>query len=333
MKKPSLFATISLSGVSKDGIFSTKVVPETDVSETKNCFHQITDEFVYSVHLEASSTWEEQVAQLDLKQFTQLLFDDSFVKKINGISRVCCDLKRNILLPYGERIPTSTNGTAARPGADAAAIPVAKVSQVAKENTIGSNQAAHPPAASVTKAASVPSAVSSFFTSTKVEKKRTVAEISKTTSDKCTVDKVDVPAVGVTAPAVGVAAPVEDEEEWDDGSGYKPQKSNLSKRSGAKHILEDEDAWTHVPTATAPGDSDTQDAGSASLESQAPVPEETGKGGKRKTPLVTRGAMDDFVNDHTFEGDEAVPPAPERKRKLVEKVWDLYVPMRVVFIP
>ena len=73
-----------MSGVSKDNVFTTKVVAETDVAETKNSFKEITDEFIYSVHLEASATWEEQVAQLDLRQFTQLLFDDKFIQKINS---------------------------------------------------------------------------------------------------------------------------------------------------------------------------------------------------------------------------------------------------------
>ena len=41
-------------------------------------------------------------------------------------------------------------------------------------------------------------------------------------------------------------------------------------------------------------------------------------------PLVTRGAMDDFVNDHTFEGDDVVPAVSEKKRKLVEKVGDTF---------
>jgi hypothetical protein len=163
------FATISICGLNKDGMYRTVVVPHSEGDAARVMFSKIMTEFIYSLHANKSSVWQEQVAQLDFEQMSNLFDDDSYMERVNAISHVACDLKENVRLPSGTKIsvnrvvPAAVVRTATVPppsssgsGAKASALVSAKTLSVPTSGFFSSSNGAPAKAA-------VSSAVSGFF--------------------------------------------------------------------------------------------------------------------------------------------------------------------------
>jgi len=309
------FATISICGLNKEGMYRTVVVPRAEVDTARLEFSKIMTEFIYSLHINKSSQWQEEVAQLDLAQMSALFAGDGFVEKLSGISNVSCDLAENVLLPAGTKVSVTR------------IVPDAPTRTVSASAPASSSGFGTKPAPSSTSSASsskpapskaaVSSAVAGFFgKSSAPAKPKPVA--APPVAAPAVVESTCAPSSASTR----VIQDDEDDDEWDDGSGYKPKKSNLSKRV-AKSILDDDEAWDSASkNAQAAADSTT----AMDIENVDNADQTKAKRGKHA--IVQRGAMDDFVNDGSFEGDAKVVASAgngtpgERKKKLVEKTFE-----------
>ena len=375
-KFPQNPATYSVTGMTTDGILRTKVVIEKDVEALKSSLSSIHCEFIYSIHMDNSENWEQEVALLDFEQFSLLLSDKSFLSAANGIGGINGNIKENVLLSAGERVSRSplsaisissntinnTNAGSPRSGLPPKGPSTNSIKNsfsTGNTNTNTNTNTNSNIAASVVNV-KVPTAVSSFFSSSsttsnnnnnnknnsKTEKKTTKdnskpnifasSNKNKNTSNKNTSNK------NPSNPEISTKEEIadanndtdtnsksktiidDDDEEWDDGSGYKPKKSNLSKRN--KTILDDEEMWENTKETPAEESVpvDPMEVDVDGVDGVEGVGEDKTTEKKKKKPvLVSRGAMDDYVNDHTFEGDDVVAPtvtSTERKKKLVEKV-------------
>lgn len=345
-KNSQHFATIAIGGFNKDGMYRTVVVPRTEVDASRGQFSKIMTEFVYSLHINKSSQWQEEVAQLDFEQMSNLFAEDCFVEKVNRIGSVSCDLKHNVLLPAGTKVsvnrvvpPVPPARTVSTPAAAASSSGSGGAGNQSNPFTIGKSVSA--PNTSIfgnnstaPVKTTVSAAVSGFFSKNTVESKlkpkpKGASTTVDASSTQGSADKTASPAGAAVSATSRVIQDDEDDDEWDDGSGYKPKKSNLAKRVPKnKSILDDDEVWDDAKTAK-----DT-DPVCTPMEVENVV---ENKGKKGKHALVQRGAMDDFVNDGSFEGDAKVGPggvcldegvngsgsgAGGRKKKLVEKTFE-----------
>lgn len=316
---PEYFVTTAITGLLKDGSLSHQVVRHNDIEATRTLFSSILGEYIYSIHTSESSCWREEVAQLDLNQFTTLFsskVSSSMIGLNKRVSSISLD-KDPLLLPPGERIsvaplPTPPPATIPTSGAVKASKPVSTGSFFGSSTNTNSGSFSNKE-----KSSKVSASVSNFFTQSK---KESVPE-KKVENSK--------PAVASTPMAVDD----EEDDEWDDGSGYKPSKANLQKRV-KKNILDDDDAWEAAAVHTAALEKQSKDEKKSNDNDKSECNSvemgvEEAEKLKAKKKVYTRGAMDDFVNDHSFEGDDepkavtasATALGPNnRKKKLVEKV-------------
>ncbi len=100
------------------------------------------------------------------------------------------------------------------------------------------------------------------------------------------------------------------DEEWDDGTQYKTNKSNLLNR-GKYNSKFDEDNNDQAIDNNVDINLNSQEQSNSQTETDSP---------KKNNKKYVRGAMDDFVRDSQDELETDAPTLKKKKRKLIEKV-------------
>jgi hypothetical protein len=336
---PNVAATYCISGFIDDSNYVVSVVPELSLEEKKASFRDIDSINVYSLQkstLHSASIYNQLQAsdnQLVNEQLANESSSSSFIMNTMGAIK----LDGVIVKPVGQRLvqPSLKASSAASESSNkaASAATAGKASAAAL-----SAPASKAPVASIannffSKVSGKPT--SAKPTNTNSASKPTAAPVANAAASKPTEAPTVASSTVSSAPqSSGAKEMVDDEEdgEWDDGAGYKPNKENLKNR---------------LPANSIPQDIEEGAKNSMSLEKQAAAEEcadqeegqddadSAGKKHSKKATAVVRGAMDDYFEDvaiEKFKADQVADAAPEKKkkRKLVEKVTYLSIIFREI---
>lgn len=308
----SVNGTISVSylvvGTNQHGGLSFVVASESELDSVRSALTLVRSEELYAIHKVKSVANKTEIQALEFEQASEILLMNhpntkEFLSNEGGYI-TCPSIE---VKPLGQRIlsasyvPNSVSVQAKEPiktstTKSTSEKPLASIATVAAPVVIKSKSSIQ---------------ANSFFsskptpTTVKVEpsKVEVKPEPVATSAEDTLVKEVPQKRVGK------IAIDDDEDEEWD--AGYKPDPQRLKERV---------EAAAPVRAVISTG-SDEKDLDEDVEEDEAIT---AGGAGKKKSKVVLRGAMDDYMEDVAIaehKHAEANPDAPKpKKRKLVEKV-------------
>ena len=322
-----------------NGSYSMVIVPESSKTDVCSEFSDIADIQVFSIQNNNSSSLYSQLEHVQTSLVKEQLLTPGSSQQNGYLTGKTAPIQFAglVVKPPGERIASSTPKPDNGPK-DTAAERMTKL--FASRAAESSNSSANSNPSKAAKASSVnnffaktgpaPLASSSSTKSDQAAKNSTappatLLEITKTEeSHTLSVDAHNslskIASTEVETTTNMKASINDEEEEWDDGSGYKIDPERLKKRKKKSiPVFHDDDDEESVPVAsTVPADS---------IE---PVQEEvvSKKRGPAKQQLaVAHGAMDNFMKDNKSDQSQGArdnadgSSGKRKKRKLIEKVF------------
>lgn len=264
------------------------VVPDSDLDESLKQLLSPKSE-LFSIQNSNSNSWSTQIVASDYNQARDELYSKE-TKDFYLKNHYCSLQLQNLVVkgPGNRIIPTLIN------------IPS---TNNAKE-TVEEHMARLMASSSTASKSSVASTnVIKFFANTKPK-----------TKDP-TVDVVDVTKVSENSDKEKIRSSskiIDDEEEWDDGTGIKLDRTRLKKRVQGPGAFIDDDETVETTDTTIVENICNDEDNNDSQERHT----------KKKKPAVF-GAMDSFVSESLQ--DQVLPPTDgkRRKKKLVEKVCNI----------
>ncbi len=336
-----------ISGVDKNGTRALKVISSNELTNVDKLFQSVASKTIYAIQTKASDGSQLQLASQDTDQVLDFLTMKHAKHKEflnNQLGRI--KLSGLTIKAAGERVHVIEEGASSRAESSSSRAVVTGVKKETASDHIArafSNKTAPPV---VLKSKSSINASSFFTKSATAPAKSTAATVadtavSKNTSSSRAADKksssstMEVTAVTQSSstsqakphdkPAASTAAEESEGEdaEWDDGSGYKVDKSRLTARTAVDK------------TCSSAGDDEVIDVDGDDDDSTAGLTAEDTKTSKKrkanssKQQAHVHGAMDDYmegvaVAEYTASGGDGgggEGAKPKRtKKKLVEKV-------------
>lgn len=317
---PTVTASYLITGIQKESISkSFRFVSETDLEECKKGFSNITSCHIFSLQRSkvplSTNTLAVQVSSADMSQASELLFmrhpnSDSFLK--NKLGRI-------------RSSGITVNSVGQRHLAAQAIKALSTSSDVAgkKDSSLGEqmSKAFATKPTPITKASAAVTA-NFFGAGSSSSKPKSVASSSSNKPTTSIFEKA--PAAAAAAPKPPVAPHLmmpdtnpDDDGEWDDGTGYRPDAEKLKARKAA-HGMPVGTGGLHQADVDADAAEEGDDDENADKGNE--------KKEKKARPSYTspvkanvHGAMDDYFEDVASAEKEK---APKRKRiKTVEKCY------------